>query len=65
MTYEEMWEIAYSIGYHQGRMEAEQQTTFMEADERFFLELLTKLPYSWHNTARMRRDAGLAEGANR
>ena len=64
MTYAEMWDIAYSIGFHRGRMRAERNMAAIEADKDAFGKLLTSIPVAWHNTAHMRHDAGITEGDN-
>jgi len=57
MTYEELWDTAYAIGYHQGR-NPEAYDTGQEA----FRSLVETIPQHWMRAANKRHAEGISEG---
>lgn len=62
MTYEEMWETAYSIGFHRGRMRKAQDHAAIDADRGAFEYLLGRIPAHWQNAATKRHNEGITDG---
>lgn len=62
MNYQDVWDIANAIGYHRGRMRAEQNQKAIETDKAAFDTLLDRIPKEWVNTATRAHNAGITEG---
>ena len=62
MNYQETWDIAHAIGYHRGRMRAEQNQAAIEIDKEAFDAFLKHVTPEWQNTAIRAHDAGVTEG---
>ncbi len=62
MNYQEVWDLANAIGYHRGRMRAEQNRKAIATDKSAFDTMLNRIPKEWVNTAIRAHDAGITEG---
>lgn len=62
MNYQEVWDIAHAIGYHQGRMLKVHNTKAIKVDREAFDSFLKMVHEPWANTAVRARDAGIEEG---
>ena len=60
MTYQELWDVAYAIGYHRGRMRAQQKGC--GADRAAFDALLNRIPTDWTNAATKAHNLGITDG---
>jgi len=62
MTYAELWETSYAIGYHRGMMRAERNMEAISTDVDAFDTLLATIPGYWRDTAIDRHNQGITDG---
>ena len=62
MTYQEVHDIAYAIGYHRGRMRLIQDLDAIETDVAAFAAFLDRVPKGWVPVAIRAHDDGITAG---